>query len=638
MGHTKRVAVLALLLAAALGFSPDASAKIDFERCGDLGFECARVNVPLDRAGAVKGRVSLYVRRLHAQRKPARGATFLLAGGPGQSATDAFSGDGIGLFGPAFRTNQLIVYDQRGTGRSDVLRCPTVERTNSDAPGPVAACARRLGARRAFYTTNDSVEDIEAIRRRLGVAKVTLAGTSYGTKVALGYALRYPANVERLVLDSVVEATGPNAFDLDSFAAVPRVLTSLCAPACASFTQDPVGDVARLVAAMTTGPLRGRFVNPRGRAVRFGVTRADLFGLLLTGDLDPMLRAATPGAVSAALAGDLWPLTRLVYRSKASGALPPPKVISAGLFVATSCEETVFPWPRATPPAPAERDRLAVAGLAAVPDAAFAPFDRFTAQRSELISLCGAWPESSRDPVLGPGPLPDVPVLLLAGGQDLRTPLESAQHVAGLFPQAQLVTVPRAGHSVLGADMTPCSRRAMAAFFASRPVNGACPAGRELIKPAGPPPTALSQVPVYRGMSGKAGRTVEALRLTLNDMISSIVASLFTRGVPNSVSAGGLRGGTFRIGDNGITMKRLTFVPGIRVSGSLPDGRQPGRLQITGPGAPNGRLTLRGKRLTGRLGGKRVNVRFDPDASSPSAARAAAAALPRPPVEGVYGH
>ena len=48
----------------------------------------------------------------------------------------------------------------------------------------------------------------------MGYEKLVLYGTSYGTKVALEYAERYPENVEALVLDSVVLPEGPEPFSL----------------------------------------------------------------------------------------------------------------------------------------------------------------------------------------------------------------------------------------------------------------------------------------------------------------------------------------------------------------------------------------------------------------------------------------
>ena len=61
----------------------------------------------------------------------------------------------------------VLGFDQRGTGRSGLLRCRALERDprlRSTRAGE--ACARTLGPRRSFYTTPDSVEDMEAIRRR----------------------------------------------------------------------------------------------------------------------------------------------------------------------------------------------------------------------------------------------------------------------------------------------------------------------------------------------------------------------------------------------------------------------------------------------------------------------------------------
>ena len=131
--------------------------------------------------------MSLFVKRIRAQRRPSQGALFVLAGGPGQSATQAFEGDGSAC-SPAFRTRDLVVFDQRGTGRSGLLRCRPLERSNLfDAGRAAGRCATRLGARRSHYTSRDSVEDIESLRVALGLDKIAIYGT-YGVKVALGYA------------------------------------------------------------------------------------------------------------------------------------------------------------------------------------------------------------------------------------------------------------------------------------------------------------------------------------------------------------------------------------------------------------------------------------------------------------------
>ena len=53
---------------------------------------------------------------------------------------------------------------------------------------------------------------MEAIRAQLGVDKLTLFGISYGTELAIAYARAHPQHVERLILDSVVDADDRDPF------------------------------------------------------------------------------------------------------------------------------------------------------------------------------------------------------------------------------------------------------------------------------------------------------------------------------------------------------------------------------------------------------------------------------------------
>jgi pimeloyl-ACP methyl ester carboxylesterase len=628
------IAALALLVAA-----PPAQAALRFRTCGGFGFSCARLAVPLDRSGAVPGRVSLLVKRLRAQRRPRRGsarrAVFALAGGPGQSATAAFDGDALGQLFGAYRGRDLIVFDQRGTGRSGLLRCRRLERANLLDAGPAAAdCASRLGPRRAFYTTRDSVEDIEAIRQQLGVQRIALFGTSYGTKLALAYALRYPGNVERMVLDSMVEAEGPDALYLDSFPAIPRALHALCRASCSSFTRDPVADVQRLVGRLAAGPLRGRIVDSRGRRRRATLSRGDFFSVLLAGDFDPSLRAAFPGAVRSALARDPASLLRLKRRALALDGEPPPaRSLSSAVYAATTCEEVHLPWDRTAPPDRTERRRQAAARVFGTPESAFRPFDRLTALDTDIVSLCERWPAAPQEPANGPGPLPDVPVLLLEGEDDLRTPVENARRVAAQLPQAHLFVVPATGHSALGSDPSGCAGRVFTRFFLGRRLGGACH-GRRIFKPNPPAPRSLRAVPPTGRVRGRRGRALTALALTLRDVLEDSLTSLILDlNDPDLSRGGGLRGGHYRVAGNGtVTLHAVEYVPGVRVTGRIRrfgERRQHGRIHLSGRATPDGVLSLRGTRARGRLGGRRVRTRLFASAGA-NAARARLARLPRP--------
>lgn len=629
----KKVAALVAAAAAALVSAVPAEAALRFERCGPYGFTCARLSVPLDRTGAQAGRVSLFVKRIRARGKATRAPLVVLAGGPGQSATAVYDGDALGVLYAAYRNRDLIVFDQRGTGRSGALRCRALEGADLLRAGrQAAACAKRLGPRRAFYTSRDSAEDIDAIRRAVGAPRLALFGTSYGTKVALGYALGHPENVERLVLDSVVEPAGPDALYLDTLAAVPRALAAACGSRCRSFTQDPSADVKELVGRLARAPLRGRLVDSRARVRREAMGSADLFGVLLAGDFDPALRAAFPGAVRSALDGDASPLLRLRRRAVELEALPPsPRLLSAGLYAAATCEEVTLPWPRST--APDSRRRLALAAQAAAvfPDSAFLPFDRATALDTDILELCRRWPAAVAAPDFGAGPLPDVPVLLLEGEDDLRTPVENARRVAALFPRATLLVAPAIGHSVLGSDRGRCTERAFSRFMLGRSVNARCPAARRPFPATPPAPRRIADVPPLAGVAGLRGRTLNALALTLRDVAEDALTELILDPKdPDLARGGGLRAGRYRLdGRATLSLRGLAYVPGVRLSGRLRDfglKKQRGRIRVSGPGVAAGTLSLTGARARGSLGGRRVNVRLSPRVTG-AEARATAARL-----------
>src|SRR4029078_366057 len=97
------------------------------------------------------------------------------------------------------------------------LSCPSLQQGMLELSEAAARCATLLGPARPFYTTADSVADIEAVRRALGYERIALFGVSYGTVVAQHYAKAHPERVERLVLDSAVAATGVDPLNREGF-------------------------------------------------------------------------------------------------------------------------------------------------------------------------------------------------------------------------------------------------------------------------------------------------------------------------------------------------------------------------------------------------------------------------------------
>jgi pimeloyl-ACP methyl ester carboxylesterase len=587
--------VLALAAAAILtsgSLTAVASAQLAFAPCtGTNDFACAHLTVPLDPSGVTAGAITLAIRRHLAPVGGAKSAVIALAGGPGQAAIP-FAEDFAELLGPILSSRDLIIYDQRGTGLSHPLSCHGFEHPRSyDSFGAlIAACAEQIGAERAFYTTPDSVADIEAIRQADGYEKLVLYGTSYGTKLALEYAQEHPEHVEALILDSVVTPAGPEPLDRPTLAAVPRILRQLCAyGACAKITPNPVADLTRLVQRMQRSPVTGRVISDRGHAI---------------------LRAEFIAAVRSAAGGDSAALARLIARAESGGEDEPSEGIDAPLYYATTCEEQDFPWSRTASP----HARLAqvVAQLATLPASALAPFTAANALALSDVAACAFWPFATPAPPVIMAPLPNVPTLILSGADDLRTPTSGARAVAAQIPDAHLLVVPNTGHSVLTTEPTRCAREALLAQFAGKSITP-CRAGppSPLLRPTPLPPERLSAVVPTHDYHGRTGRTLQAVKLTLSDLARQLLLALLEKGdtgrTPDlsSVSSGGLRAGWTEDTADGLHFHDYTYIPGVSLSGVVK--RESVTLRIGGGTAAHGTLRLGSHhQLIGILGGRHV--------------------------------
>jgi pimeloyl-ACP methyl ester carboxylesterase len=625
--------MLAVLLAlGALGAAGagSASAALTYSPCPEnAGFSCTAISVPLDRSGKAPGTIALTVERKAVGTTQTPSAVIALAGGPGQAA-DPLAEQLATAIAPALTTHDLLVFDQRGTGRSSPLNCPVFDNTAAlEGAGEatlgslVELCALQIGAARGAFTTQESVEDIEAIRHQAGYKKLVLYGTSYGTKVALEYAERYPQHVEALVLDSVVQSTGPEAFGVDRLQAITPVMEELCSDrACAGITSNPVGDLARLIAKLGKRPISGSAFDGSGKRHAVSIGELDLLNILEAGDLNPALRALLPAAVHSALNGDPDPLLRLNLITDglvpSIPVKPDPEAEKVSkeeennaLFVATSCEETLFPWQRAAN----STTRLgeANAALKALPSSDFYPFDAETAFADSLVPICASWPDASAAPPAQTA-LPDVPTLILSGEQDMRTPTSGAKAVAAAIPDAQLLTVPYTGHSVLGSDFSGCAQTAVGAFFAGTPVQPCSVATKNTFAPTPVAPRKLAYVKAPSGLSGKPGRTLTAVLDAIVDLDRQVVAATLQaeQELPSGSSFGGLRGGYTRLTSSAATMRNFSFVSGVSLSGTFPVKNhelQPATIRISGSAAAGGTVRLSAdKRVSGTLGGKRFNV------------------------------
>jgi pimeloyl-ACP methyl ester carboxylesterase len=409
------------------------------------GFSCATLWVPLDHSGRRHGRLGLQVAVADPAGPAPRGIFLLLSGGPGQPGVP-FASLLSRALASALRGYRFVMFDQRGTG-AGALNCPALQRAmgSSDLrvppPAAVTVCASALGSSRRYFTTADTVADIEMLRSVLGAQRLTLDGISYGSYVAERYALAHPGRVARLLLDSVVPQTGADPWELANIQAAARVLRDVCRSQHCGY--DPAADLAVVVAAHHDGP-------------------ALLDALVLLSVIDPSFHGV-PGALHAARAGATAALDNLVNGLE-GGDNTPASGLSQGLHASTLCEDMSFPWGNAATPL-ARRPGLLARAAARLTTAQTWPFGRATAMGNGLIGTCLYWPPEAAETATRRARLPPVPVLLLAGARDLSTPLAWARAEAALAPAGRLIVVPGDGHAVQVQRMSTPVIRAIQRFL-----------------------------------------------------------------------------------------------------------------------------------------------------------------------------
>jgi pimeloyl-ACP methyl ester carboxylesterase len=595
-------AVLAALLAGAV----PATASTRAAAAGPLvcvGQHCrGYISVPLDRTGFIAGHVELYVSEWLPD-GPSKGVVLELAGGPGQSSAYAFDGP-----------NDLwdgwtqVAYDNRGTGQSSRIACgPFI---GLDSRADIARCNDLLGPERAFYSTRDNAADMDAVRALLGVDKLAIWGTSYGTKQALAYAQEYPSHVDRLLLDSTLTPSGPDVYDLQYGRSIPTGLRALCgASLCRRATPDAGADAAAVANALALKPVDGTVTLTPGKGEHVHLDGYDVLSLAVSTDLSSQLVSLLPSALRAAKEGRYAELERLwwLYEDGSDDTRDSTDGFSEPVFAATMCDDGDFPWPAHTPVG--ARQPFVDKAVSALPSDAFGALGRWV-QGDSYSSICLGWESTGLSPLVSTG-FPDVPVLVVSGDRDIRTPTENAVAVARLFPHGHLLVSHGTGHSVL--SFSDCADEAVDAWLKGGTPQPECvDPQRHFVLPLVPASVATAAA---LAPGGKIGRTLAAVVATLDELRTygrlADSVSFDEAGNPGSALVAGLSSGTAGFE----RMKAYSDVPGVTLSGPSALESSHATFTVGGSAAAHGTLRyVEGDSsgtctLNGTLGGRAVSAR-----------------------------
>lgn len=416
---------------------------------------CGTYTVYEDRAKGAGRQIELNFAVIKAlSRSPKPDAVFFLAGGPGQAATEAYLAVSS-TFEQIHRDRDVVLIDQRGTGKLSRLGCKPLDDPNADDEAVsnwLSDCAEGLDADPTQYTTEIAMGDLDEIRAALGYQTINLVGVSYGTRAAQTYLKLYPEHVRSVTLDGVVPQSEVLGADVAADAAhALDLIFQRCAESDSCKQQYP-----NLVSEFT------QLMNQLQKSSQSVELADPVTGQPTTVLLDYRTAATTVRLYSyAPETAALLPL--LIHEAAANQNYLPfaaqsilvgknlSDSINSGMNLSVVCAED-FPF----------FDQVDLQTLTANSYYGSIEID-------SLRRYCAIWPHQTVDPSFKEPVQSDQPVLLLSGEVDPVTPPSNAEQVAKKMSNSLQIVAPGQGHNVITRGCIP---RIFADFIENGTVQG----------------------------------------------------------------------------------------------------------------------------------------------------------------------
>ncbi|PYI69883.1 alpha/beta hydrolase [Arthrobacter livingstonensis] len=441
------------------------------------GFQCAKIEVPLDYAKPRGTSIKLAVTRLPASGKRL-GAMLTNPGGPGASGVDMVVNSGKSYFSKKLRAAYDIVgFDPRGVQRSEPVKClddaqtdaarqksynmaddAGLKQAEADTKVQTELCVKNTGPVLAHVDTVSSARDMDILRAVVGDPKLNYMGFSYGTKLGATYAGLFPSRVGKFSLDGALDPS----LDIDQVSMGQAVgfenALRAWAKNCLGTKDCPVSgtvdgamaQIRELNDVYTKTPQQ----TSAGRVVTgTEFTNALAFAMYSTDLWDPL-----SGALKQAFAGDASGMLQLADYSADRSSDGKYNSNTAAAFTAINCLDY-----------PMNSDTAHMRADAAALKKASPTFGELLAYSG---LTCKYWPypaTGKAETISAPGA---GPILVIGTTGDPATPYAWAQALAKHLDSGVLVTWKGNGHTAYG-RANACLTSAVDGYF----VDGKVPAG-----------------------------------------------------------------------------------------------------------------------------------------------------------------
>lgn len=425
--------------AAKTTLKPTTIGKIPFTPCrsvdGNSEGLCSTFEVFENRETKAGRKIPLNIFILPALTEKPGAPVFALAGGPGQSAVEAFPV--TGYINELRQQGSVVMVDQRGTGKSNLLQCQLRDPNSAQAMisdfysmDALRACRTEMEKRADLtqYTTSISMDDIDDVRAAMGYDKINLVGGSYGTKAALVYLHLHPEHVRTVTLEAVASPQYkiPLAFSKTIQASVDHLIAACAADAaCHKDYPNLKQEFLTVLERLDKSPAQFELMNPAvGKKQTVMLSRGSFVAFLRPVLYVPQLASAFPLMVHSAYQNDWTVYGSSVFRLVK--ALD--NVVARGMSFSVICAEDI-------PSMTEEEIKRDTAGT-------------YLGDYSVRLyqKACKEWPRGSVPKNFFEPFRSDVPVLLISGVLDPATPPEMARDVASRLSHGRLVEIPEGTH------------------------------------------------------------------------------------------------------------------------------------------------------------------------------------------------